>query len=168
MFRRAKGSNNRRKTIKLIQREYQKLSNQKEDKANKIRSKLKKYLRIYMQDENLTGWKESGFGKKIQHSILGRVKAKLKLLPQTVVLDRWIPTTKLCPKCGTVNRYITLDDRTYVCGCGYAEDRDVHAAKNMIEIAKSCFENHLVPPEQREITLTEFEGFAFGKPWTSK
>lgn len=51
LFRRAKGSNNRHKTIKLIQREYQKLSNKKQDKANKIISKLKKYDRIYIQDE---------------------------------------------------------------------------------------------------------------------
>ena len=49
--KRVKGSNNRHKTIKLIQREYQKLSNRKQDKANKIVSKLKKYDRIYMQDE---------------------------------------------------------------------------------------------------------------------
>ena len=31
MFRRAKGSNNRHKTVRLIQKEYQKLSNRKED-----------------------------------------------------------------------------------------------------------------------------------------
>ena len=48
LFRRVKGSNNRRKTIKLIQREYQKLLNRKQDKANKIVSKLKKYDRIYI------------------------------------------------------------------------------------------------------------------------
>ena len=51
MFRRAKGSNNRHKTVRLIQREYQKLSNQKEDKANKIVGKLKAYSCICMQDE---------------------------------------------------------------------------------------------------------------------
>ena len=48
MSRRVKGSNNRYKTIKLIRREYQKLSNRKQDKANKIVSKLKSYDRIYM------------------------------------------------------------------------------------------------------------------------
>lgn len=48
LFRRVKCSNNRHKTIKLIQREYQKFSNRKQDKANKIVSKLKKYDRIYM------------------------------------------------------------------------------------------------------------------------
>lgn len=46
MFRRQKGSNNRHKTINLIQREYLKLSNRKKDKANKIVSKLKQYSTI--------------------------------------------------------------------------------------------------------------------------
>ena len=46
LFRKVKGSNNRYKTIKLIQREYQKLSNKKKDKANKIVSKLKQYSTI--------------------------------------------------------------------------------------------------------------------------
>ena len=81
MFRRAKGSNNRHKTVKLIQKEYQKLSNKKEDMANKIVSKLKAYSCICMQDEQIDGWHKGLFGKQIQHSCLGRVKAKLKALP---------------------------------------------------------------------------------------
>ena len=51
MSRRKKGSNNRYKTIKLIRREYLKLSNKKKDKANKIVHKLKAYDCIVMQDE---------------------------------------------------------------------------------------------------------------------
>lgn len=51
LSRQVKGSNNRRKTIKLIQREYQKLSNKKRDQANKIVHKLKQYSCIVMQDE---------------------------------------------------------------------------------------------------------------------
>ena len=35
-------------------------------------------------------------------------------------------------------------------------------ATNMIEIAKACFEDHLVPTEHREITLTEFRASALG------
>ena len=56
LFRRVKGSNNRYKTIKLIQREYQKLSNKKKDKANKIVHKLKAYDCIAMQDEQISNW----------------------------------------------------------------------------------------------------------------
>ena len=43
MSRRVKGSNNCYKTVKLIQREYQKLSNRKQDKANKLVHRLKAY-----------------------------------------------------------------------------------------------------------------------------
>ena len=161
LFRRVKGSKNRNKTIKLIQREYQKLSNRKQDKANKIVSKLKKYDRIYMQDEQISGWQKVLFGKQVQHSCLGTVKVKLKTLPQTVVLDKLIPTTKLCPDCGKLLD-LSLADRTVECGCGHVEDRDVHSAKNMIVIAKACFENSLVPTEHREVTLTEFRASALG------
>lgn len=156
MLRRVKGSNNRWKTIKNIRRAYQKMSNRKQDKANKIMHKLKAYDRIYMQDEQIASWHKGLFGKQVQHSCLGLVKVKLKALPQTVVLDKWIPTTQLCPKCYKKNPS-PLDQRTYSCSCGYQENRDAHAAKNMIQIAKSCFENGLVPPEQREVTLMEFK-----------
>ena len=62
-----------------------------------------------------------------------------------------------------------LSQRTYTCECGYAEDRDVHAAKNMLAIKDLVFEtNSFVPAEHREITLTEFETSALGKPRTKK
>ena len=158
LFRRVKGSNNRYRTIKLIQREYQKLSNKKQDKANKIVSKLKQYKTIVIQDEQIANWHKGLFGKQVQHSCMGLVKAKLKTLPQTIILDKWIPTTKLCPKCGTVNKFITLEDRTYHCGCGYELDRDIHSAKNMLFIKDLVFKKHnFVPTEHREITLAEFK-----------
>lgn len=155
--RQVKGSNNRYKTIKLIRREYQKLSNRKQDKANKIVSKLKHYETIVIQDEQIANWHKGLFGKQVQHSCIGLVKAKLRQLPQTIVLDKWIPTTKWCPKCGTINNYITLADRIYKCGCGYEYDRDIHSAKNMLEIKNLILTTISVPPEQREITLEEFE-----------
>ena len=93
----------------------------------------------------------------MQHSCLGLVKAKLKALPQTIVLDKWIPTTKWCPNCGQKHD-VSLDERTYVCECGYSEDRDVHSAKNMLAIKDLVFQSQkFVPTEHREITLMEFK-----------
>lgn len=158
MFRRVKGSNNRHKTIKLIQREYQLISNKKRDKANKIVNKLKSYSCICMQDEQIANWHKGWFSKQVQHSCLGLVKAKLKALPQTVVLDKWISTTKWCPECGR-KRNMSLDDRIYECECGYHEDRDIHSAKNMLAIKDLVFSSHnnFVPTEHREVTLMEFK-----------
>ena len=168
MFRRAKGSNNRYRTRLLIQKEYQKMTHRKMDAANKIVSKLKKYDTIVMQDELLSGWHSGLFGKQVQHSCLGLLKAKLMRLPQTVVLSRGIPTTKFCPKCHTVNQYITMEDRVYKCGCGYEYDRDEHAARNMLYIMHMVLD-HLkkLPTEHREVTLTEFRTAVEGQPSVS-
>lgn len=65
LFRRVKGSNNRRKTIGLIQREYQKLSNRKQDMANKLVHKLKAYDCIVMQDEQISNWHKNRFGRQV-------------------------------------------------------------------------------------------------------
>ena len=73
-------------------------------------------------------------------------------------MDKFIPTTKLCPKCQTINKHITLNDRTFKCGCGYEFDRDIHSAKNMLAIKNLVFSNNnFVPTEHREITLMEFK-----------
>ena len=74
------------------------------------------------------------------------------------MLDKWIPTTKWCPKCRSLKKDIQLSDREYICSCGYSEDRDIHSAQNMLAIKNLVFSKlNLVPTEHREITLTEFE-----------
>ena len=45
-------------------------------------------------------------------------------------ISKWMPTTRFCPVCGCLNS-LTLEDRTFVCDCGYSCDRDVHAARNV-------------------------------------
>jgi hypothetical protein len=73
------------------------------------------------------------FGRQVQSSCLGRVKTKLELLEKqdkAFKISKWCPTTKFCPKCGCLNT-LTLKDRIYVCDCGYTEDRDVHASRNV-------------------------------------
>jgi putative transposase len=43
------------------------------------------------------------------------------------------PSSKTCSCCGYIKKDLTLKDRTYVCPiCGYEEDRDVNAAKNLL------------------------------------
>ena len=154
--RQVKGSNNRYKTIKNIKREYLNLSNKKNDKANKIVHMLKQYDTIVIQDEQLSEWhKQKGMSKVVQHSCMGMIKAKLKQLPQTIVLDKFIPTTKWCPKCHKLNE-LSLNDRTYVCDCGYSQDRDIHAAQNMLNIKNLVERNNLVPMEHREVKPVEF------------
>lgn len=149
-----KGSNNRYKTLQKIKLEYEKISNKKNDATNKIVSELlKTYNFIYFQDENLTGWQKGFFGKHVQHSILGRVKFKLKRSPRTLMLDRYLPTTKFCFHCGQTKENLTLNDRIFHCDCGYSEDRDVKAAKTMIFFGQCHFEK--IGREPTEFKLVE-------------
>ena len=130
--RRKKGSSNRYKAKKLLRKAYQKLTDKKRDAANKITHELLEHERVYMQDENIKGWHKGLFGKTV---ILGLVKAKLINHERVIVLSSSEPTTKYCPSCGRIKRDIKLSDRIYKCSCGYEEDRDIHAARNMILLA---------------------------------
>lgn len=136
LSRQEKGSHNYYKTQTLINKEYAKLNNRKDDAAHKAVHELLKHEHVYMQDELLTGWKTK-FGKKIQHSILGRVKADLIQHPRVTVLKSSVATTQTCPYCFHKTKH-DLSQRTFTCEvCGYTKDRDVHAANNMILLAQA-------------------------------
>ena len=126
-----------RKSNKILKREYEKISNRKKDTKNKFISKLKEYEIVAVQNENLSGWKSSkmkGWGKRIQHSIMGGIISDIKKMPQTVIVDRWFPSTKTCPVCGLINS-IPLSVRTFKCECGYVEDRDTKSAITILHKA---------------------------------
>lgn len=152
LARQQKGSNAYAKTQRLIGREYEKLTNRKNDMANKIVADLLKADHVYMQDEALRAWHRR-FGRSVQTSVLGRVKAKLVASPRVTVLKRSVPTTKTCICTEKLN--LTLADRRIVCPrCGYTADRDIHAARNMLVFAQDA-NNIKVGQELSEFTLVE-------------
>lgn len=157
LSRQVKGSNNYERTRRLIQLSYEKLNHRKDEAANQLVASLKRHSLVVLQDENLRGWKTQkrrGYGRVIHRSAMGRVKAKLQRLPQTVVVDRFAPTTQLCPECGSLNR-MSLLDRLYKCDCGYSEHRDIHAAHNMLLFAQlSPEELGIAPVEGRVPTAS--------------
>lgn len=136
---RKKQKNSKRyyKCLNQLQKEYEHLTNKKNDDSNKlIAYLLKNYDIIYFQDEQISKWRKfnKGFARNIQHSYLGRVKAKLielQKIDRSFEISKWSPSTKFCPNCGSLNRGINLNDRIYKCDCGYEFDRDIHAAKNV-------------------------------------
>ena len=162
LSRQQKGSRNYAKTVNEIQREYQRLSNVKNDHANKIvYSLLDNSGIIVMQDEMVHNWHSGLFGKQVQVSILGRLKAKLVRHPRVCVINRSCATTQLCPQCGAMNKH-TLDKRVYRCSCGYTMDRDVHGAKNMLifgmdehNIVKSPGAERASTPVERKASAME-------------
>ena len=90
----------------------------------------------------------------MQNSALGTLKAKLIANPNVLVIDRFFPSTRMCPRCGAINEGITLSERIFACGCGYTEDRDVKSAKTLLlagEHEMSCtLAGRKCPPEERK------------------
>ena len=147
-----KHSNQYKSVHKKLERAYQHLSNIKNDKADKLCHKLMSYKQVVIQDENLRGWHKGGHGKAVQHSILGRMKKKLKTMDNVTVLSRFAPTTKLCFHCGTKHDEIKLRDRVFRCDCGVCMDRDIHAAQCMVWMYLNDYQ---IPTERRNTMQVE-------------
>ena len=134
-------TNNGKKIQKKLHKEYQHITNQKKDFTNKLIHYLDtSFDYICFQDEQIQGWRNlNGNKRTIQHSCLGSIKNKLIEKSQEqperyIMLSKWLSTTQYCPRCHKKNKH-TLEERTYHCSCGYLEDRDIHAAKNMLIFA---------------------------------
>lgn len=153
LARQKKGSNSRKRTIHKIQKKHQRLVNRKNDMANKIVANLNsRFGLIYIQDENLKGWHKDGHGKAVQHSCLGRVKAKLKAQDNVYVVNKWNPTTQQCICCGKKHE-MPQNVRTFICPhCGTTMTRDFHSANRMVQEGRK-----LVPPELREFMSADWQ-----------
>ena len=132
-----KGSKNRYKAKLKLQKQYDKLTNQKNDARHKfIHEITTENDEVHIQNDSIHSWHASklkGFGRRIQHGIIGGIKSDLKSKSTTSIKPQNFPSTKLCPVCGTLNDKMSLlENRIYKCDCGYIEDRDIHSAINML------------------------------------
>ena len=165
-------SNNTNKGWRLrlaLRKEYERLSNKKDNDAKQLVSLFKKYELVCYQDEQIKSWTRK-HGKVVQHSILGRVKELLKEQDNTFKLSKWLPTSKFCFDCFSKHNDLQLWDREFACpNCGCVSDRDVHAAQNMIYFTlvvkgiESLIKENKVPTEYREPRRLVEALLAFGK-----
>ena len=132
-----KGSNNRKRAIKELDRIYRKISNSRKDWFYKLANSLtKQYSVICIEDLNLEAMKKL-WGRKISdlsyYEFVQILKWEaLKNGSKVVKIDRFAPSSKMCHCCGFINDKLTLKDRKWVCpSCGEHLDRDVNAAINI-------------------------------------
>ena len=164
LARQKKGSKGWYDTRQLMRREYERLANRRRAKANQVYHDITAGRTvIVMQDENIKGWHKGLFGKQVQNSALGTLKGKLKSNKNVLVIDRFFPSTRMCPECGHIHESITLSDRTFFCDrCGYSEDRDIKAAKTLLlagkhKIACTLPEQKRTPVERKSAFDTSYE-----------
>ena len=168
MAKKQKGSKNWLRKVGQIRKEYQKITNHKNDLANKIVHEFNQYQTIVIQDEQLQNWHKNGHGKAVQHSVLGRVKSKLLQNPNVVVLGKTVPTTKLCTKCGVWHDEIKVWNRTFKCECGVEMDRDIHAAQNMVWFYENNVGVERTKVKRLEMKALVDQAIAMGSQLSSK
>jgi putative transposase len=135
--RKKRGSQNRTKARLRVARIHQKIKNQRQDFLHKLTTRLvRKHEGLCIEDFCLKGLARTKRAKSVLDASWGELRRMLayKCLwsyKHLVVIDRWFPSSKTCTHCGSVNQYLTLADRTWVCVCGEAVDRDLNAAQNI-------------------------------------
>ena len=98
---------------------------------------------IVMEDLNVSGMMQNHkLAKSIQDVSFCELKRILQYKAswndkRVIFIDRFYPSSKLCSDCGYKNDLLQLSDREWVCPeCGIVHDRDINAAKNILEEGK--------------------------------
>lgn len=134
-----KGSNNRERKRKELDRLWNDITNKRDDFQWKLAHELcRKYDQIFIEDLNLSDMKLSRkANRKLKDQAHAEFITKLLYVAtkyDVVVhkIDRYYPSSKTCT-CGYVNRELKLSDRKWVCPyCGSVHNRDLLAANNIL------------------------------------
>jgi len=138
-----KGSKNRMKARKLLQKKYWRLKNQKVNFYHQTSSILVKDCKIIgiedldlkelmMKDYSAINFQKCGWATFINKYLIYKAESAGC---QIWACDRFEPTSKKCSSCGKINKNLKLSDRIYECSCGLSIDRDLNASVN---IKKTC------------------------------
>jgi putative transposase len=141
--RKAKGSANRAKAAARLARVHARVANARTDALHQATSGLAAlYQTIVVEDLNVTGMLAN---RRLARAVAdqGFATARRMLGYKTgwnggrlITADRWYPSSKTCSGCGWRKPSLTLSERTFRCqACGFAVDRDVNAATNLLRLA---------------------------------
>ena len=135
--RRKKGSKRYKKQRDKVARLHEEIVNMRKDWLHKLSTDLvNRYDTIVLEDLHIKGMGRTGLAKSIQDAAWGEFCRQVEYKADWVGkhsyrVDRFLPSSKTCYHCGTINE-IELSDREFVCvGCGEVVDRDLNAARNI-------------------------------------
>ena len=138
-----KDSKNHEKMRIKVAKCHMAISNQRNDFLHKLSTHLiRNYDTICLEDLNVKGMEQNHhLARAIQGAAWGEFVRQLEYKSEwygknVLFIGRFEPSSKLCHKCGYINRDLKLSDREWICPvCGEKHDRDVNAAINIREIA---------------------------------
>ena len=139
LSRKQKGSNAWYRVKRHLARLHKKIRQKRRDWFFKLALRLvRRYDRIAIETLNLEGMKKL-WGRKVSDLVFGEFASILqwtcaKYGKTLLKAEQWTATTKPCSDCGHHNENLTLSDRQWTCPeCGSHHDRDINAAKNILQ-----------------------------------
>ena len=150
LSRKPKGSKRHEKARVAVAKAYEKISNQRKDFLQKLSTKLvKENDLIVVENLNSTNLRKNrNLSKAIEdaswHSFVRMIQYKSLFYKKVFVkTGRFYPSSQLCSNCGFQNKEVkNLKIRKWTCPvCGSIHDRDVNAAKNILEEGKKQLTN---------------------------
>ena len=138
LCRKQKGSNRRRKQVRIVARHHERIANRRKDFLHKVsRQYVNQYDTIVVEDLNVSGMvRNHHLARAIVDASWGELRRMLAYKAENAgrkfIAVSAHYTSQQCSGCG---EYIekSLSVRTHVCTfCGLIEDRDTNAAKNIL------------------------------------
>lgn len=140
LSRKLKGSHSREKQARKVAFIHEKLSNSRMDGLHKASHALvSDYDVICLEDLNIKGMvRNRKLAKTISDASWGSfvrmVEYKAAWNDKLVVkVNRFYPSSKTCNECGWINQDLDLSMREWTCANGHKVDRDLNAAKNILQ-----------------------------------
>lgn len=147
MSKKAKNSKNRFKAKTKLQTLYLKKSNMLKDNLHKATSFIvRRYTHIALESlrssnmiknhklaQSIADAQFYEFKRQVEYKVQNLNERNVDIT--VLYADAFYPSSKTCSHCGNVKSKLSLSERTYNCTeCGYVEDRDMNAAKNLCKL----------------------------------
>jgi putative transposase len=141
--RRQKGGANRRQAVVALQREHERIANQRRDFLFKLSHRLlTTYDHVAIEDLRIRNMvKNHHLSKSILDAGWGlfatHLTSKAANAGRDVVFVNPAYTSRTCYACGQLVLHLPLSQRVFRCMCGYVADRDENAARNILRLGQS-------------------------------
>jgi putative transposase len=141
--RRKKGGANRRKAVVALQREHERIANQRRDFLYKLSHRLlTAYDHVAVEDLRIRNMVQNHhLSKSILDAGWGlfaaHLTSKAANAGREVVFVNPAYTSRTCYACGQLVLHLPLSQRVFRCACGYVADRDENAARNILRLGQS-------------------------------
>jgi putative transposase len=142
LSRRVKGSHRWHRARRRVARLQARIADTRRHCLHQLSTRLvRQHGVIALEDLNVKGLMRAlRLSKSVADAALGELVRQIEYKArwygrEVIKIGRYDRSTGVCPECGTVGQRLTLNIRHWTCECGAKHDRDVAAAKVILQLA---------------------------------